>query len=403
MLRRIEDYIPVVGDNTIAELYRKAKKLYSKHIIHINSTFMGGGVAEILSRLIPMMNDIGVDTGWRVLHGNTSFYELTKKFHNGLQGADISFTEEEKKMYYDINQEFASYTHINHDCVVVHDPQPLPFIHNFKKKQPWIWRCHIDLTNPNPKLWDYLKSFLPRYDLIIVSSKDYIKKDIPVEQRIISPAIDPLSDKNKELSEKEIAYYIENAGIPTDKPIITQVSRMDKWKDPEGVLEIYQRVKEKIDCRLLYCYNLATDDPEGMDIYTRLYQKAKALVEKNDVIFVIGNNESLVNAIQRFSDVIIQKSIREGFCLTVTEALWKGTPVVASKIGGIPVQILDGKTGFLLDPHDFDSFANKIIELLKDKKLTDDIGKNAKEFIRKNFLITRLMGNYLDLIYELIQ
>ena len=403
MLRKIEDYIPVVGDNVIAELHRKAKKLYNKHIIHINSTFMGGGVAEILSRLIPMMNDVGVDTGWRVLHGNASFYELTKKFHNGLQGADINFTEEEKKMYYDVNEGFASYTHIHHDCVVVHDPQPLPFIHNFKKRQPWIWRCHIDLTNPNKKLWNFLESFLLRYDLIIVSNKDYIKKDIPIDQRIIPPAIDPLSAKNRELTEEEIAHYIKHAGIPTDKPIITQVSRMDIWKDPEGVLEIYQKVREKVDCRLLYCYNLATDDPEGMDIYTRLFEKAKDLVEKNDVIFIIGNNESLVNAIQSFSEVIIQKSIREGFCLTVTEAAWKGTPVVASNIGGIPVQIQDGKTGFLLDPYDYDGFANKIIDLLKDKKLAKEMGKNAKEFIRKNFLITRLMANYLDLIYELIQ
>jgi trehalose synthase len=402
MLRRIEDYISVAGHEVIADLHRKAKKLYHKHVIHFNSTFLGGGVAEILSRFIPLMNDVGVESGWRVLHGNASFYELTKKFHNGLQSADITFTEEEKKLYYDVNQGFSSYTHIDHDCVVVHDPQPLPIILNFSKQQPWIWRCHIDISNPNEKLWEYLKAFLLRYDVIIISSKDYRKKDLPVDQRVIPPAIDPLSLKNRELSEKEIAEYIKHAEIPTDKPIITQVSRMDLWKDPEGVLEIYKRVREKVDCRLLYCYNLATDDPEGMEIYTRLYEKAKEYVKNNDVIFVMGNNETLVNAIQTFSDVIIQKSIKEGFCLAVTEALWKATPVVASRVGGIPQQIHDKKTGFLLDPYDIDGFADVIIKLLKDKKYANEIGKAGKEFVRKNFLLTRLMSNYLDLIHELM-
>lgn len=402
MLRRIEDYIPVVGDNVIAELHRKARKLYNRHVIHLNSTFMGGGVAEILNTLVPMMNDAGVDAGWRVLHGNAAFYELTKKFHNGLQGADMDFTEDEAKMYYDVNQGFASYTHVNHDCVIIHDPQPLPFIHNFKKQQPWIWRCHIDLSRPNTKLWNFLKTFLPRYDRIIVSSKDYVQNDVPVEQVIIPPAIDPLSLKNKELSEEDIGNYAKNASIPMDKPILTQVSRMDKWKDPEGVLEVYERVREKIDCRLLFCYNLATDDPEGMEIYTRIYEKAKKLVEKNDVVFVIGNNELLVNAIQRLSDVIIQKSTKEGFCLAVTEALWKGTPVVASRVGGIPIQIEDGKTGFLLDPHDYDGFADRIVTLMNDKKLAKEVGHNAKEFVRKKFCMTRLMGDYLDLITELL-
>jgi trehalose synthase len=402
MLRRIEDYIPVVGHGVIADIHRKAKKLYHRHIIHFNSTFLGGGVAEILSRLIPMMNDTGIQTGWRVLHGNLSFYELTKKFHNGLQSADIELSEEEKKLYYEVNQGFSTYTHIDHDCVIVHDPQPLPIILNYKKHQPWIWRCHIDITNPDKELWEYLKTFLLRYDVMIISSDDYRKQDLPVEQRIIPPAIDPLSLKNRELSDNEISEYINNAGIPTDKPIITQVSRMDLWKDPEGVLEIYKRVREKVDCRLLYCYNLATDDPEGMEIYSRLYEKAKDLIKTNDVVFVMGNNETLVNAVQTFSDVIIQKSTREGFCLAITEALWKATPVVASKVGGIPMQIQDGKTGFLLEPDDFDGFAEIIISLLKDKKYAKEIGRAGKEFVRKNFLLTRLMINYLELINELV-
>ncbi len=402
MLRKMEDYREVVGDAIIADLVKKARRLYNRHIIQINSTFIGGGVAEILSRLVPMMNDEGIDTGWRVLHGNAIFYDMTKKFHNGLQSADIKISEEEKQLFVEISEEFSSYTHIHHDCVVIHDPQPLPLIRYYKKRQPWIWRCHIDISEPNKKLWDFLKSFMLRYDIIIVSAEEYKKKDLPVEQRVIAPAIDPLSLKNRAMKEKEIAKYIKQSGIPTDKPIITQVSRMDKWKDPEGVLEVYEHVRKKVDCRLLYCFNIASDDPEGMEIYTRLRERSANLVEKKDVLFVMGNNEFLVNAIQSFSDVIIQKSTKEGFCLAITESLWKSKPVVASSVGGIPLQINDGDSGFLVDPFDFDGFADRIVEILKNKKLAEKLGRKAKEFVRENFLITRLMRDYLDLIHELV-
>jgi trehalose synthase len=402
MRRKIEDYIPIVNDGVIAELHKKAKKLLKKHILHINSTFMGGGVAEILYNLVPMMNDAGVLTGWRVLHGNAVFYEITKKFHNGLQGEDITVSDMDKRIYAEVNESFSTYTHVDHDCVIVHDPQPLPFIVNSRKQQPWIWRCHIDLSAPNKELWDFLKRFMLRYDVIIVSSESYKKKDLPVDQRIIAPAIDPLASKNIELPPDMISKYLKQAKVPLDKPIITQVSRMDKWKDPEGVLEVYEKVRKKVDCRLLYCYNLATDDPEGMEIYSRIFEKTKDLRKRKDVLFVLGNNEFLVNAIQTHSDVIVQKSTREGFCLSVTEALWKGTPVVGSNIGGIPQQIVDGKSGYLADPHDYQEFADKIVELLKNRKLAQKMGQNAKEFVRRNFLITRLMGNYLDLIYELM-
>ncbi|MGA1824224.1 MAG: glycosyltransferase [bacterium] len=402
MLRMLEDYIEVVGDNIVADIHKKARKLYDKHIIQINSTFIGGGVAEILSCLVPMMNDVGIDTGWRVVHGNAAFYNITKKIHNGLQSAEMDLSDMERELYTEVNEEFASYTHLNHDCIIMHDPQPLPLIHYIKKRQPWIWRCHIDLSEPNKKLWEFLKNFMLRYDVIIISREEYKKKDLPVAQRVIAPAIDPLSIKNHSMSEQDIAYYIKEACIPTDKPIITQVSRMDIWKDPEGVLEIYEKVRKKVDCRLLYCYNLASDDPEGMEIYNRILHKAKDLVEKGDVLFVMGNNEFLVNAIQRISSVIIQKSTKEGFCLAVTESLWKSKPVVASRVGGIPSQIVDGVTGFLVDPYDYDGFSDRIISLLHDEKLADEMGKKAKEYVRENFLVTRLMGDYLDLINELI-
>lgn len=402
MLRSMEDYIDVVGDKVISDIYKKANRLYNRHIININSTFQGGGVAEILSRLVPMMNQVGVDVGWRILHGNPAFFDVTKKFHNALQGGDINLSPMKKKLYLDANQEFAIYTHITHDCVILHDPQPLPLIKFCHKKQPWIWRCHIDFTEPNKELWAFLKPFILRYDMVVFSSEKYKKEDLPVEQRVIHPALDPLALKNRELSQKDILKYIKKSGIPTDKPIITQVSRMDIWKDPEGVLEVYEHVRKKIDCRLVFCYNLASDDPEGMEIYSRVFQKAKRLVDNGDVIFVIGNNDILVNAIQRFSNVIIQKSTKEGFSLTITEALWKGKPVVASNVGGIPIQIKDGENGFLIDPYDITGCADRIIEILKNPSLAKELGNKAKESVRKNFLTTRLLSNYLDLFLEIL-
>lgn len=402
MLRTVKDYIEVVGAPVISEIYRKARRLYNKHICHINSTFLGGGVAEILGRLVPLMNEV-TDADWRVIHGNPAFFDVTKSFHNALQGGEIDLNNSRKTLYTDVNQEFAGYTHLKYDCVIVHDPQPLALIEFYKKRQPWIWRCHIDLSDPNPDLWNFLKKFIIRYDVMIISSDKYRKKDLPVEQRIIHPAIDPLSPKNMDLTESEIHKYIKEENIPTDKPIITQVSRMDHWKDPEGVLEVFKLVKEKVDCRLLYCYNVATDDPEGIKIYDRVQDKVKKLKEKGDVLFVLGNNDLLVNAVQRISSVIIQKSVKEGFALTVTEALWKGKPVVAGNVGGIPQQIKDGETGFLVDPYDYKACADRIIEILKTPKLAEKIGARAREHVRKNFLTTRLVSDYLDLINDLIK
>ncbi|MBL7132092.1 MAG: glycosyltransferase [Candidatus Omnitrophica bacterium] len=401
MVRSIKDYIEIVGEKVIADIYRKARRLYNKHVCHINSTFLGGGVAEILSRLVPLMNEV-TDADWRIIHGNPAFFDVTKGFHNALQSGNIDLTDDKRALYTDVNQEFAGYTHLKYDCVIVHDPQPLPLIEFYKKRQPWIWRCHIDLSDPDKELWNFLKKFVLRYDVMIVSSEKYKKDNLPIEQRIIHPAIDPLSLKNRELSDSEVAKFIEDADIPTDKPLVTQISRMDHWKDPEGLLEVYKRVKEKMDCRLLYCYNLATDDPEGMAIYEEIHEKAKDLVDKGDVLFVLGNNDLLVNAVQRASTVVVQKSIKEGFALTVTEALWKGKPVVAGNVGGIPNQIIDGENGFLVDPHDYKMCADRIIKLLENPKLAKEIGCKAREYVREKFLTTRLLSDYLDLISELL-
>lgn len=404
MVRSIGDYIDIVGAETISKIYKKANKLYGKRVANVNATFLGGGVAEILGRLVPLMNEIGLDAEWRTIHGSPAFFDVTKSFHNALQSGSIELDDAKKSIYLDIIQEYASFTHLNiYDCLIVHDPQPLPLISFCRKKEPWIWRCHIDITDPNPELWEFLKKFMIRYDAIIISSEKYKKADLPVPQIVIPPAIDPLSLKNRELSEKEIMHYIRECNIPTDKPIITQVSRMDTWKDPEGVLEVFKLVKEKVDCRLLFCYNLATDDPEGMKIYDSVYKKAKKYTESGDVLFVIGNNELLVNAIQRFSTVIIQKSTKEGFGLVVAEALWKSKPVVAGNVGGIPQQIKDGDTGFLVDPNNYTVCADRIIMLLKDPKLAQQIGARARESVREKFLTTRLVSDYLDLLHDVMK
>jgi len=400
---RLEDFRTIVPDKRLSQIYARARGLYGKHIVHINSTYQGGGVAEILYSLVLLMNDVGVDTGWRILHGSPDFFNITKKFHNALQGASLNLSEQKRRLYLQVNEYFARFTHLDHDCVIVHDPQPLALIRSYRKRQPWIWRCHIDLTDPHKPLWDFLKGFLLKYDQVIISNERYIKDDLPVDQRIMFPAINPLMLKNKDLDQRTILKYVKKAGIPTDKPVITQVSRLDPWKDPEGVLEVFRLVKEKMDCRLVFCYNLASDDPEGVQIYNKIHRQAKKLENNGDVLFVLGNNDILVNSIQRFSSVIIQKSIKEGFCLAVTEALWKGTPVVASNVGGIPSQIEDDKNGFLLEPKDTQGFAERIIYLLKNPHERERLGHNARETVRKKFLITRLLSDYLDMLNSIMK
>ncbi|MDY7030622.1 MAG: glycosyltransferase [Thermodesulfobacteriota bacterium] len=405
-MHTLEDYRTIVGDDVVRDIHRNARYFYDKRIVHVNSTYQGGGVAEILNSLLPLMHDIGIDAGWRILHGNPDFFTITKKFHNALQGQHIHFTKRKKELHMETNETFSKYMHVRHDCVIVHDPQPLPLIKFYQKRQPWIWRCHVDLSHPDKDVWDYISNFLLRYDLVILSHESYKKKDLPVEQWIVHPAIDPLSLKNMEISEKDMSHCLNKAGVPRDKPIITQISRFDKWKDPEGVIKIFTHVKEKVDCRLVLCGNMATDDPEGQEVYDNVVQAVKDLDEKGDIILItdpMSSNFIFINTLQRISDVVIQKSTREGFGLTVTEALWKGTPVVASNVGGIPLQITDGENGFLLDPDDTKGFANAIVEILKDRDLANDMGKKGKEHVRKKFLITRLLLDYMDLLKYILE
>jgi trehalose synthase len=398
----LEDFRHIVPDERLAEIYSRARGLYGKHIVHVNATYQGGGVAEILYSLVMLMNDVGIETGWRILHGSQEFFEITKGFHNALQGGKLNLSERKKQIYLQVNDNFLRFTHLHHDCVIIHDPQPLSLIRTYRKRQPWVWRCHIDLTEPHKELWDFLKGFLLKYDQMVVSSEKYFKDELPVGQRLMYPAINPLSAKNRAIGEKAVLEHIKKAGIPTDKPIITQVSRLDPWKDPEGVIDVYKRVKEKVDCRLVFCYNVASDDPEGLQVYNRVYRKANRYVKKRDILFVLGNYELLVNAIQRFSDVVIQKSTREGFCLSVTEALWKGTPVVASNVGGLPVQIQDGVNGFLLEPNDVEGFAERVVHLLKNPQERERLGQKGHETVRGKFLITRLLSDYLDMLNSIM-
>ncbi len=406
-MHSLEDYRDIVGVKVIGEIHRKASKLYGKHILHINSTYQGGGVAEILNSFIPLLNDIGIDSGWRILQGNPDFFTVTKKFHNALQGESIHFTEMKKQLYAQANEDFSTYTHIDHDCVIIHDPQPLPLVKYYKKRQPWIWRCHVDLSDPDDQLWEFLSTFILRYDMVILSNEEYKKGDLPVEQRIIYPAIDPLTTKNMEISHLDASNYLRTHGVSTDKPLITQISRYDKWKDPEGVIKVFNLVKEKVDCRLVLCGNMATDDPEGPEICERIKGgEAKELIARGDIICLtdpLCSNYFFINALQRISSVVIQKSIKEGFCLAVTEALWKGTPVVASNVGGIPLQVIDGENGFLVMPDDIQGFADRVTEILQKPDLAKEIGKKSKETVRNKFLITRLLSDYLDLLTDVIR
>ncbi|MFW6338398.1 MAG: glycosyltransferase [Alkalispirochaetaceae bacterium] len=403
MVHSLEDYVDAAGEEVISSIHKKIRRLYGTHSLMINTTFMGGGVAEILNSMVPLLNDGGLDTGWRTVHGTPDFYEITKKIHNAMQGNREGLSEEEKELYLEVNANFAIYTHIDHDFVFVHDPQPLPLIHSFKKQQPWIWRCHIDISEPNEEVWRFLRNYLLRYDIMLISSEKYRKRDLPVEQRVVHPAIDPLSLKNREMSEEELSRWIREAGIPMDKPFITQVSRMDPWKDPLGVLDVYEKVRKKIDCRLVFVYNLASDDPEGHGVYEQVHERAGELAEKGDVLFVVGNHALMVNAIQRAAAVVLQKSYREGFCLTVTEAMWKAAPVVATTAGGIPEQITDGEDGFLIDPADIDGTADRVVELVKHPEYRESVGANARETVRKRFLTTRLICDYIDVMTDLSQ
>jgi trehalose synthase len=386
----IADYESIVGPSIVDRILSKAKRLSDLHVVNVSSTYYGGGVAEILSSLTLLMNGAGIQTGWRVIQGRPDFFSITKKMHNALQGDEISLTELKMQIYEEVALENAVRNHIDHDVVVVHDPQPLPLIRHYRKKTPWIWRCHADLTHPNVELWSYLAPLIERYDAVVLSLPAYAQK-LAAPQRFIAPAINPFSSTNKELTDEEIAERLTHYNIPTDLPLVVQVSRFDKWKDPQGVIDAFQIARKEIDCTLVLVGNIATDDPEGQDVFAALCQRAG---ERIRILSV--QDSALVNALQRKAAVVVQKSMREGFGLTVTEAMWKGAAVVGRRVGGIAYQIENGVNGFLVDS--IEETAERIVTLLKDRSLASRLGERAKDTVRSRFLMTRLMEDWLDLI-----
>jgi trehalose synthase len=398
--RTLEDHRAIVGDEVVTAIRGKAAALTGRRLLHINSTYQSGGVAEMILSLVPLLNDVGIETEWKILQGEHDFFTITKNFHNGLQGEPHDLPEDERRVYLSTNEEFARLIETDCDCVVVHDPQPLPLIGYKEKRQPWIWRCHVDLSSPDESLWAFLETFVSRYDRMIISHDRYRRGGLLLPQTIFRPAIDPLSEKNRPMDDDEVARLLREHGVPVDRPLITQISRFDKWKDPLGVVEVFRRVRREEECRLVLCGSMAPDDPEGWTIYREVETEAQDLIEAGDVILITEENNLLVNALQRASAVILQKSTREGFGLTVTEALWKERPVVASRIGGIPLQVQDGESGYLLAPRDLDGFASRILTILRDPRHAEELGRRGKRYVQDHFLITRLLDDYLTLLNE---
>jgi trehalose synthase len=389
-LTSVEDYLPLIGAETVERVMKKADNLHDLHLENVSSTHYGGGVAEILSSLTLLMNNARIKTGWRTLQGRPDFFSITKKMHNALQGGEINLSDLKKNVYEEVVFENAARLHLDHDVVVIHDPQPLPMIRYFRKKAPWIWRCHIDLSRPDPELMEYLKPFIEGFDAVVLSLPEYAQR-LDTPQRFIMPAINPFSTTNKDLTQAEIDDRLQNYDIPTDLPLIVQVSRFDPWKDPMGVIEAFRLAQKQVDCRLVLVGNAATDDPEGQAVLESVLGCAD---DKVRILFV--QDSALVNALQRSAAVVVQKSLREGFGLTVTEAMWKGAAVVGSNVGGIRHQIEDGVSGLLVDG--IEQTAERIVQLVQDPGLRHRLGEQARETVKQRFLMTRLMEEWLDLI-----
>jgi trehalose synthase len=389
-LPRVEDYAPLVGENTIERILDKAHRLAGFHVTNVNSTYYGGGVAELLSTLTLLLNGLGIRAGWRTIQGAPDFFGITKNMHNALQGMPFEFTPLKQGLYEEIIFQNSVRNHFNHDMVIIHDPQPLPLITHYEKRCPWIWRCHIDLSNPHPELWQYLSQFVGRYDAAIFSAQEYAQK-LSIPQLFFLPAIDPFSTKNRILSEETMSGRLAHYHIPTDLPLVVQVSRFDPWKDPRGVIEAFKIARKEVPATLVLLGNFASDDPEGAEIYEQLCKCR----EDRILILPNGDDTSLVNTLQRKACVVFQKSLREGFGLTVTEAMWKGTPVIGGNVGGIRYQIEDSVNGFLVSS--VEQAAQRLVQLLKDPSKRNLMGRRARETVQQHFLMTRYLEQYLDL------
>jgi trehalose synthase len=389
-LIQIEDYAPFIGTEAVERIRQKAKPLRGLHVAHVNSTYYGGGVATLLDSLTSLMSSVGIKTGWRTIQGAPDFFSITKKMHNALQGGDFNLTEMKMHIYEDVVYKNAARNHLEgHDFVFIHDPQPLPMIMHYERRGVWIWRCHIDLSNVNQELWSYLRAFIERYDAVILSIEEY-RQNLKTPQLFFLPAIDPFSITNRDLTDNEVRERLDHYGIRTDLPLVVQTSRFDRWKDPEGVIRAYTLASREADCSLVLLGNVATDDPEGQEVYQSL------LSFQGERIRILSHEDTaLVNALQRRATVVLQKSIREGFGLTVAEAMWKGKPVIGGNVGGIRHQIEDGVNGFLVSS--VEEAAARIVQLIKDEKLRKQMGEGAREGVKEQFLLSRLLEQYLDL------
>ena len=361
-------------------------------IQNINSTFTGGGVAEILNRMVPLLQQLGVDARWNIIKGDDEFFSVTKKFHNSLHGRAETLTDKDYAIFTDTSKKNIAEIELYGDIIFVHDPQPVMLVARKQEiGKKWIWRCHIDVSHTNEAVWSFLEPYINKYDSAVFSSPSF-SRILPIRQFLISPSIDPLSDKNKELPQSVIDSVLRKYNIPQDKPIITQVSRFDYLKDPVGVIEAFKIVKRNIDCCLILAGGTATDDPESEKVLGEVREKAGNNPDLH-ILLLPPNSDIEINALQRASTVILQKSLREGFALTVSEALWKAKPVVASAVGGIPLQVKNKFTGLL--SYGIEGTAFDIRQLLSNPEYAAWLGANGREHIRYNFLITRHIKDYL--------
>lgn len=405
--KKLEAYRSIVGDERLDEIVTLAAPLRGARVLHVNATAFGGGVAELLGTLVPLMNDLGLVAEWQVIQGATEFFNVTKAMHNALQGMPIPWTAASQDVWLRYNELNAGLFEGTYDYVIVHDPQPAGLLSlttrrlGHRPAGTWVWRCHLDLTDAQPAVWEFLRPFVEEYDAAIFTLAQYVKAGLKIPAvSIIPPAIDPLSPKNGPIEPASIDEVLRRYGIDRARPIICQVSRFDPWKDPLGVIDAYRLVKRRIpEVQLVMVASMATDDPEGWTYFERTARHAG---EDADIHLLsnlngVGNVE--VGAFQRAASVVVQKSIREGFGLVVAEALWKGRPVVAGNCGGIPLQVIDGKTGYLVNTTQ--ECADRVVYLLEHPQVAETLGEAGREHTRESFLITRYLRDYLVLLGRL--
>lgn len=402
MTNLLEPYAHVAGREVIDHLRQLSTPLTGMKVIHVNSTRVGGGVAEILEKLVPLMQDVGIDATWEVIEGNETFYQCTKGMHNGLQGNRIRIPEAQLAAYEEVNRSNAETMRAKleaADYVFIHDPQPAPLLsHCPDRKGKWVWRCHIDASHPHRPVWKYLRRFVRGYDASIFSLAEFAQT-LPNPQYIIPPSIDPLSEKNIDLEPGETASVLAGFGIDPQRPLLVQVSRFDRFKDPIGVIQAYKLVKKFVPAvQLVLAGGGATDDPEGEQVLSEVQENAAGDPDIH-VLLLPPDAHRTINALQRAAHIVLQKSIKEGFGLTVTEAMWKGKPVIGGDTGGIRLQVINFNTGFRVSTPE--GAALRIRYLFHNREKMAEIGQKAREFARDNFLITRHLREYLTLISSL--